>query len=101
MAEYFDKTYRVRAAHKEPTATYDDPLAQYGFVSVKIEELSPDSPPVYLESYGDWIKFKHTADEGAVTDLVAKVAKEIIGRHVARYSAETAFDQSKKPDPFA
>lgn len=83
----FDKSYRVKAMHMNPTSTYDDPLAQYGFVAVKITEET-DGP--YKESYGDSIKFKHIADEAAITELVAKIAAEIIGRHVARYSAEAA-----------
>lgn len=101
MAEHFDKTYRVRAVYKEPTSTYEDPLAQRGFVAVKITEVAVGEQPLYMDSYGKWIEFKHTADEGAVSELVSNVARELIGRHVARYVAETAFDQSKKPNPFA
>lgn len=91
MAGSFERTYKVRATFRAPEATFDDPLAQNGFVAVKITEMHDG---VYKESYGDWIKFKHTADELAVTELVARAARELIGRQVARYVAEEA----AKPD---
>lgn len=87
----FDKTYRVRAVHKgSGFNSYEDPLGQYGFVSVKITEVNNEDK--YNEEYGQWIKFKYTADEGAVTELVATVARELIGRHVARYVAEVTVE---------
>lgn len=55
---------KVKVMNCDPRHHYDDPLAQRGFLAVKIVSNG--------KSYGDWITFKDVADEGAVRHMVSR-----------------------------
>lgn len=74
--------FKVDWFKKEPTPSYDDPLGEEGFVSVKITNA------VTGEQFGDWIVFKNVVDEGALKALATKVARQTIGKYLVKQIEE-------------